>query len=347
LPAQTLKPIYKPLRTIEKVVSEEKRQRFAQLLKYIRANDGVKQFAARLSIKLPTYSAWETARAFPSEPMWLKLLPQLCELSGFDAESLDRYLRGDYELNDLIEGAAQTGMQPRARPIVTLAKFRAWLQTLSWGESLQVLKDVTEWLAALNPNSSEAKRGTSAGRVKVNPALDSPPDRTEAIGAENPEAIVETVQSLLDRLSLEQMVQVDNHLRDRIFTKLQTLGLLEIRRYQNNPFYLLMENYRIREGLSYEKFEEMLLKEGREAGLDPQRTAQVIRGQLLPNNRELLWIGVFLKKSDGNLYDHEELVALRDGTRSSHAPDSSNQDSPEPHAEGETAEKDKHHYHHC
>jgi hypothetical protein len=91
----------------------------------------------------------------------------------------------------------------------------------------------------------------------------------------------------------------------------------------------------------------MLLKEGREAGLDPQRTAQVIRGQLLPNNRELLWIGVFLKKSDGNLYDHEELVALRDGTRSSHAPDSSNQDSPEPHAEGETAEKDKHHYHHC
>lgn len=311
------------------MISEEKKQRFSDLLKYIRANDGVKKFAARLKIKLPTYSAWETARAFPSENTWQTLLPKLCALSGFTPEAIDLYLRGDYELTDLTEGLAGEGLQPRIRPAITMAKFRAWLQTLSLIELVRVLKDAvvrttevasspqrrqTEDDSALTESSEPEARGRELKR----------PDTSDSGSAENlekfqvedldSEAAVNLISYLAERLSLEAMVQVDLRLRDLIFSKVQKLGLQEMKKYQNNPFYLLIDEYRLKNKLTYEQFEEMLLEEGRDAGLDARKVADIIRGEALPDDRELLWLGVFIRKPDGSFYDHEELVILRDGS---------------------------------
>ncbi|HLO49486.1 MAG TPA: hypothetical protein VK211_13810 [Kamptonema sp.] len=318
------------------MVSPEKKQRFSELLKYIRGNDGVKKFAARLEIKLPTYSAWETARAFPSDEIWEFLLPKLSELSGFTPELIERYLRGDYELPDLIEGSAQEGLQPRSRAVITFAKFRAWLQELSLTELIQILKDTGEQAGEL------VSRLPKSGKSKYLPDLDGEeisarkkPEATRrsfevnqpniaAGSAKNletfqvneidQEAVVKIIFELAESLSFEKMVQVDNRLRELIFVKLQELGLLETKKYQNNPFYILMEQYRINQGLSYEQFEERLLREGREAGLYPSRISPIVRGKLLPDDRELLWMGIFIKKPDGSLYEHEELIALRDGS---------------------------------
>ncbi len=309
------------------VISEEKKQRFSELLKYIRANDGVKKFAARLEIKLPTYSAWETARAFPSDETWQALLPKLCELSGFTPEAIDRYLRGDYELTDLTEGAAGEGLQPRARQTVTIAKFRAWLQTLSLTELIQVLKDTVVRSAEV---ASSAQRRPSKDGSPAKEASEVPqqaqqlefvqrqlqPEDASAQGrAENlekyqvdpldSEAVVALISYLASRLPLEGMVQVDRRLRDLIFSKVQKLGLLDLKKYQNNPFYILMEEYRLRNRLTYEQFEEILLAEGCEAGLDPQKVSDIVRGEALPDDRELLWLGVFIRKPDGSFYDHE------------------------------------------
>jgi transcriptional regulator with XRE-family HTH domain len=318
------------------VVSEEKKQRFSELLKYIRGNDGVKKFAARLGIKLPTYSAWETARAFPSDEIWAVLLPQLCQLSGFTPELIDRYLRGDYELLDLIEGPAAEGLLPRARPIMTVPKFRAWLQTLSLTEAIQVLKDASERateLALQPPQGGKSgdtpaphRGGASLGETAEAGEKPGEVHRHDSIGeagAElwtfrvNPsdeEAVASIIGHLSKHLSLEKMVRVDSQLRERIFFNLQKLGLLDMKKYQNNPFYILMEEYRLANGLSYEQFEDRLLREGRDAVLDPQKIAKIVRGQSLPDARELIWIGAFIRKPDGSLYDHEELIALRDGT---------------------------------
>lgn len=318
------------------MISEEKKQRFSELLKYIRANDGVKKFAARLEIKLPTYSAWETARAFPSDETWQALLPKLCELSGFAAESIDRYLRGDYELADLTEGLPEEGLQPRTRPAVTMAKFRAWLQTLSLMELIQVLKDTVMRTAevASSPQRRQSKEDATGSAASGVPQKAEQPeslrselnrqhasDEGRADNLEkfqldqlDSEAAVTLISYLASRLPLEGMVQVDRRLRDLIFSKVQMLGLLERKQYQNNPFYILMEQYRLRNQLTYAQFEELLLAEGREAGLAPQKVAEIVRGEALPDDRELLWLGVFIRKPDGSLYDHEELVVLRDGS---------------------------------
>jgi hypothetical protein len=321
------------------VVSQEKKQRFSELLKYIRGNDGVKKFAARLEIKLPTYSAWETARAFPSDEMWEFLLPQLSELSGFTPELTEQYLRGDYELADLIEGAAQQGLPPRSRAVITIAKFQVWLQELSLNEVIQILKDTAERAGDLASRLSDDthseklsqhhRQGVSAHKpvdTKDQPVNISQEDIAEIslddvedfqVGTIDQEAVVNIIFDLADNLSFEKLVQVDNRFRDLIFFKLQQLGLLEMKKYQNNPFYILMEQYRINQGLSYEQFEERLLREGREAGLYPSRIPPIVRGKLLPDDRELLWMGIFIKKPDGSLYEHEELIALRDGVVSS------------------------------
>lgn len=317
------------------MVSQEKKQRFSELLKHIRGNDGVKEFAARLEIKLPTYSGWETARAFPSDRMWETLLPQLCELSGFTPDNIDRYLRGDYELTDLIEGSARDGLQPRARPVITLAKFRAWLQTLSLAESIQVLKDTAEWIGSLTL-SLESKKSSAitTNSPPKNNAIAPPIETTASIefdssspvletittesqgsttGLNNEKITVNTLLQMAENLSLENMVEVEKELHDLIDIKLQDIGSAHRRKYQSNSFYQLLEEYRQENQLSYQQFEEILLKEGKEAGLEQSRVAQIVRGQELPNNRELIWMGVFIKKSDGSLYSYDELVFLRDG----------------------------------
>lgn len=296
------------------MVSEEKKHRFSQLLKQIRGNDGVKEFAARINIKLPTYSCWETGRAFPSDRLWETLLPQLCDLSGFMPESIDRYLRGDYELEDLIEGSGPEGLPPRSRSLITPARFKSWLYSLSLSESIQVLKDAAEWVVKLasgeddlsskTPFSSSEESLSHSGQTSRELGVEPTSDR---------EAVMKTLLNLTQHLSLEEMVQVDNHLRNLLDEKLQALGLLERRKYQSHPLYLLMEDYRVNHNLTYEQFEAQLLQEGKEAGLEPTKIAQVVRGHALPNNRELMWIGVFMKKPDGSLYDHDELVWLRDG----------------------------------
>ncbi len=315
------------------MVSPEKKQRFSELLKYIRGNDGVKKFAAALEIKLPTYSAWETARAFPSDEMWEFLLPQLSKLSGFSPELLGQYLHGDYELEDLIEGTAQEGLPPRSRAIITLAKFQAWLQQLSLHEVIQILKSTAERAGDLTSRLSDDANADKIPRYGEEISTHKPviknqsvpasqediaglsPDGVEDFQVENIDqaAVVNIIFDLANNLALEKLVQVDNRFRDLIFFKLQQLGLLEMKKYQNNPFYILMEQYRINQGLSYEQFEERLLREGREAGLYPSRIPPIVRGNLLPDDRELLWMGVFIKKTDGSLYEHEELIALRDG----------------------------------
>lgn len=321
------------------MISQEKKQRFSELLKYIRGNDGVKKFAARLEIKLPTYSAWETARAFPSDEMWEFLLPKLSELSGFTPELIERYLRGDYELTDLIEGTALEGLLPRSRAVITFPKFRAWLQELTLTELIQVLKDTGEQAgdlvsrlpkSGLSANLPEQNRGEVSGRKQqettpipfdinqFNLRGDSAKDVERfQVNQIDRETVAKIIFELAENLPLEKLVQVDNRLRDLIFFKLQELGLLEMKKYQNNPFYILMEQYRVEHGLSYEQFEERLLREGREAGLYPSRISPIVRGKLLPDDRELLWMGIFIKKPDGSLYEHEELIALRDGISSS------------------------------
>lgn len=320
------------------MVSQEKKQRFSELLKYIRGNDGVKKFAARLEIKLPTYSPWENARAFPSDEMWQLLLPQLSDLSGFTPELIEQYLRGDYELADLIEGAAQNGLLPRSRAVITVAKFQTWLQELSLNEVIQILKDTAERAGDLasrlsEGNNSEMSPQQSGEGLSARKQADtehqvvenSQPDISQfsaevlehfQVDTIDQEAVINIIFALADNLSFEKLVQVDNRFRDLIFFKLQHLGLLEMKKYQNNPFYILMEQYRVNQGLSYEQFEERLLREGREAGLYPSRIAPIVRGKLLPDDRELLWMGIFIKKPDGSLYEHEELIALRDGVAS-------------------------------
>ncbi|MEG4025552.1 hypothetical protein [Microcoleus sp. S13C4] len=303
------------------MVSQEKKQRFSELLKYIRGLEGVKKFAARLGIKLPTYSAWETARAFPSDPVWELLLPQLCQMSGLAPELIEAYLRGDWELTDLEAGLEGDELRPRTRSIMTFAKFRAWLRTLSLIETIQVLQDAAKWadLLALQGGSNlrdSADRGKSPD-AKADPPKAKAKSNSQLLHFEvNPsdkEALVKIICQLAEDLSLESLVRVDNRLRDLILFNLQELGLLQMREYQSNTFYLLMEEYRVKNSLSYEQFEERILREGKEAGLEATRIAKIIRGQLLPDNRELLWIGIFIRKPDGNLYDHEELIALRDG----------------------------------
>lgn len=321
------------------MISQEKKQRFSELLKYIRGNDGVKKFAVRLEIKLPTYSAWETARAFPSDEMWEFLLPKLSELSGCTPELIERYLRGDYELTDLIEGTAIEGLLPRSRAVITFPKFRAWLQELTLTELIQVLKDTGEQAgdlvsrlpkSGLSANLPEQNRGGVSGR-KQQETTPMPFDVNQLnfrggsakdlqrfqVNQIDRETVANIIFELAENLPLEKLVQVDNRLRDLIFFKLQELGLLEMKKYQNNPFYILMEQYRVEQGLSYEQFEERLLREGREAGLYPSRISPIVRGKLLPDDRELLWMGIFIKKPDGSLYEHEELIALRDGISSS------------------------------
>ncbi len=316
------------------MISEEKKQRLSELLKYIRGNDGVKKFAARLEIKLPTYSAWETARAFPSDEIWEIILPKLCELSSFTPEIIDRYLRGDYELTDLIEGSAQTGLLPRARPLMTIAKFRAWLQTLSLTQLIQILKDAVDRAGFLVsqqedsekilnlPTVDESKRSTDHPKKNLfgkNSQINLISTRSKEpaklqVDLLDQEAVVSIIFQLSNNLSLEKIAQVDNRLRNLMFSKLQDLGLLEMSKYQHHPFYILMETYRMNNNLSYEQFAERLMREGLEAGLDPQRIAKIVRGDYLPNDLELIWIGVFIRKSDGSLYNHDELVALRDMT---------------------------------
>ena len=308
------------------MVSQEKKHRFSQLLKHIRGNDGVKEFAARIQIKLPTYSCWETGRAFPSDRLWETLLPQLCELSGFTPEFIDRYLRGDYELEDLIEGSEQEGLQPRSRSLITHARFKTWLSSLSLSESIQVLKDAAEWVVKLASGDEDLSSITSLPKPEEN--LNNSDPNSIKSGVEptsDREAVMKTLLDLTEHLSLEEMVQVDNHLRNVLDEKLQDLGLLERRKYQSHPLYLLIEDYRINHNLTYEQFEAQLLQEGKEAGLEPTKVSQIVRGQALPSNRELIWIGVFIKKPDGSLYDHDELVWLRDGRGLS---DSEDSDSP-------------------
>jgi transcriptional regulator with XRE-family HTH domain len=334
------------------VISPEKKQKFSELLKYIRGNDGVKKFAARLEIKLPTYSGWETARAFPSDEMWEFLLPKLSELSGFTPELIERYLRGDYELADLIEGSVQDGLQPRARAVITMAKFRAWLEELTLTELIQILKDTGEQAGEFVSRLPKSGQSTnlpeqSGDEIFARNKREATPNSFEAsppitrgnaesldnfqVNAIDQEAVVKIIFELAENLSFEKMVQVDNRLRDLIFSKLHNLGLLEMKKYQNNPFYILMEQYRVAQGLSYEQFEERLLREGTEAGLYPSRIAPIVRGNLLPDDRELLWMGIFIKKPDGSLYEHEELLMLRDGSSS---PDS--RDEVEPRASPES-----------
>lgn len=288
------------------MVSEEKKQRFSQLLKYIRGTDGVKQFAARLSIKLPTYSAWETARAFPNAQLWEVLLPQLCLFSGLTPQLIDQYLRGDYELTDLVEGAVQEGLKPRTRPIITSAKFRSWLQTLSLTESIEVVQDAAQRASVLAANVPREEAVISEDKTLPNLEHFQLHTRDE-------DARVSLIFQLIETLSIEKMVQVDHQLRDLIILRLQELGLGTVRKYQHNPFYLLMEAYRLKNNLSYEQFEQQILQQGVEAGLDSERVAKIVQGELLPNNHELLWIGIFIDKPDGSLYDHEELISLRDG----------------------------------
>ncbi|MCT7982451.1 helix-turn-helix domain-containing protein [Laspinema sp. A4] len=304
------------------MVSEEKKQRFSHLLKHIRGNDGVKEFAARINVKLPTYSCWETGRAFPSDRLWETLLPQLCELSGFMPESIDRYLRGDYELEDLIEGSGLAELQPRSRSLMTHARFKEWLHRLSLSESIQILKDAAEWVVKLASGEDNLSSKTPLATPE-NP-LNNSDSNSLRVGVDprDHEAVMKTILNLTEHLSLEEIVQVDNHLRNLLDAKLQALGLLERRKYQTHPLYLLMEDYRANNNLTYAQFEEQLLKEGKEAGLEPTRLAKIVRGQVLPNNRELIWIGVFMRKPDGNLYDHEELVWLRDGRGLSDSEDS-------------------------
>lgn len=303
------------------MVSQEKKQRFSELLKYIRGLEGVKKFAARLAIKLPTYSAWETARAFPSDPIWEALLPQLCQISGLAPEWIEAYLRGDCELTDLEAGLEGDELRPRTRSSVTFAKFRAWLRTLSLTETIQVLQDAAKWadLLALQggSNLSDSADGGNPDNAEAEPPKQKDQNNHKVLRFEvNPsdqEALMKIICQLAENLSLESRVRVDNRLRDLILLSLQELGLLQMREYQSNPFYLLMEEYRVKNSLSFEQFEERILREGREAGLEAARIAKIVRAQLLPDNRELLWIGIFIRKPDGSLYDHEELMALRDG----------------------------------
>ncbi len=316
------------------MVSEEKKQRFSQLLKHIRGNDGVKEFAGRIKIKLPTYSCWETGRAFPSDRLWENLLPQLCELSGFMPEFIDRYLRGDYELEDLVEGLGREELQPRSRSLMTHARFKSWLYSLSLSESIQVLKEAAEWVVKLA--SGEDDLSSTTPLPKSPESLSNFLQTSTKLGVEptsDREAVMKTLLNLTDHLSLEEMIQVDNHLRNLLEQKLQTLGLVERRKYQSHPLYLLIEDYRVNNNLTYEQFEAQLLQEGKEAGLEPTTVAQIVRGQALPNNRELMWIGVFMKKPDGSLYDHDELVWLRDGRGLT---DSEDSDSPPSHDFSET-----------
>lgn len=299
-------------------MSEEKKQRFSQLLKYIRGNDSVTKFATRLGIKLPTYSPWEGAKAFPNDETWKTLLPKLCELSGFTPELIEQYLQGDYELIDLSEGVAQTGLPPRTKAVITLAKFRGWLQTLSLPEAIQVLKDATKRVTDLASDPRQQECSGSLKKAGKTEALVSQEGANKSlqITLENlteEEATVEMICQLAENLSLENTVRVDGRVRHLILSKLQEIGLLEVKQYQNHPIYLLIEHYRLKNHLSCEQFEEILLREGREAGLNPSRVSQIVRGQQLPDDRELLWIGVFIKRPDGSLYDHEELLALRDG----------------------------------
>jgi hypothetical protein len=266
--------------------------------------------------------------------MWELLLPQLSEWSGFTPELIEQYLRGDYELPDLIEGAAQQGLLPRSRAIITFAKFQAWLQELSLNEVVQILKDTAERAGELasplledknpeKPPQQTGKTGSTRKQVEREEPVDVSETDTDWFSADedvedfqvtiDQDAVVNIIFDLTNNLSFEKLVQVDNRLRDLIFFKLQQLGLLEMKKYQNNPFYILMEQYRINQGLSYEQFEERLLKEGIEAGLYPSRIPPIVRGKLLPDDRELLWMGIFIKKPDGSLYEHEELIALRDG----------------------------------
>jgi len=210
--------------------------------------------------------------------------------------------------------------------MITIAKFRAWLQTLSLTQLIQILKDAAERAGSL---SSRQERGEKLPDFpEVDKSKESTEDKQEikSLSGKNSqgnttslpidlldqEAVVNIIFQLVYNLSLEKIVQVDNRLRDLIFSKLQDLGLLEMSKYKNHPFYILMEEYRMNNNLSYEQFEERLLREGRDAGLDSKRIAKIVRGQSLPNDRELIWIGVFIKKPDGSLYNHDELVALRD-----------------------------------
>ncbi len=304
------------------MVSEEKKQRFSQLLKHIRGNDGVKEFATRIKVKLPTYSCWETGRAFPSDRLWETLLPQLCELSGFMPESIDRYLRGDYELEDLIEGSELEGLQLRSRSVMTHARFKGWLSSLSLSESIEILKDAADWVVKIASVDDNLSSKPPCFVSEKNVSLDEINSIQFPINSNQPETALKTILNLTEHLSVEEIVYVDNHLQNLLNEKLEALGLLEPKLYQNHPLYLLMEEYRKNNHLTYTQFEQQLLQEGKEAGLEPMRVAKIVRGQALPNNRELIWIGVFIKKPDGNLYDHEELVWLRDGRELADSEDS-------------------------
>lgn len=202
------------------MISPEKKRRFSDLLKYIRGLDSVKQFATRLEIKLPTYSAWENARAFPSEELWSVVSPKLCEFTGFTPHLIDQYLRGEYELTDLVDPSNTTEGVPRARPVMTAAKFEAWLQTLSLQESIQVLQAAVERVADLTTQSPKSledslPQSLTSAVVEPEPVMSSSTlEVLEDLNLTNEAEILKTILQLVEPLNLKSILQVDSCLRD-------------------------------------------------------------------------------------------------------------------------------------
>lgn len=81
--------------------------------------------------------------------------------------------------------------------------------------------------------------------------------------------------------------------------------------FRDRLLWKRLEAYRLESSLSEQQLIQQLSCLGRIA---QARAACIVRGEILPNDEELLGLGAILKKADGGFYDDGELESLREQT---------------------------------
>lgn len=248
------------------------------------------QLRFELLVLLHEFSKWTTGK---TSNLKEETKAQIASLLGCPGEALDRFLGGELSWDELkascsLEAIDRLGKEEAA---TSEESFFKRIEQLTLVEALEALQAISQRLSALQADANSHRQ----------------------------QDMVELIEVLASWLNVDFLMQLGERVQtllglrlNALEKRMQELGWLESRPHQHNPLFRKLEKYRLEAGLSREQLAHQL-HEKSGGQFDSHRATAIATGKYLPDNGEVLWLGGLLKNPQGQLYTHDELLALRAG----------------------------------
>ena len=129
-----------------------RQQRFTDLVNRLRGISKIAPYARRVGVTRPTMQRWCEGKGTPTDRTFRRFLAA----ERIDEQAIEAYLSGEMEIEDLL--ARREGKEIRRSDRINLASVRAWMQSLSVDDLVQIMQEA---IALISHRWRSSGRGRS------------------------------------------------------------------------------------------------------------------------------------------------------------------------------------------